>query len=157
MRFHGYKERQVNDLDLIFELSAENWPRVKSVLQQFGVNVKKTFDELAQGPRPFKSNDLYPVDVLTAIGSFFSVPQSPCTPLPNSTRPFAIASIFRGISFAEAWADSIETSFGDKGLRVRVLSKAHVVLSKEQSSRAQDADDIKKLLELCRSKVGENR
>jgi hypothetical protein len=51
------------------------------------------------------------------------------------------------VSFEEAWLDSIETSFGKQGLPVRVLSKANVILSKEDSSRPRDADDVKKLLE----------
>lgn len=128
------------------DLSAENWPRLTNVLlQHFGIRVRP-FDELSQGRKPFQTKDLDPVHLLTAIGSAFSESKSSCTPLPNSSRRFAVASLFSGVSFGEAWSVSIETSFGE-GPRVRVLSKAHVILSKQQSSRAADADDIERLLE----------
>jgi hypothetical protein len=106
-------------LDLLVEFSAENWPRLISVLQCFGMTVKRPFEELSRGPKPFQTKELDPVHFLTGID---------------------------GVSFREAWAESIESSFAED-LHVRVLSKAHVILSKRHSSRAVDADDIKRLLE----------
>jgi hypothetical protein len=146
VRFHGHKERHVKDVDVLVELSAENWPRITVVLQRFLIPVKETFEELAQRSRPLKIRDLCPVDLLTAIGSAFSGSESSYTLPIDSRRRLAVASLFHGVSFGEAWRDSIQTSFGD-GHLVRVLSKAHVILSKEQSSRALDAEDIKILLE----------
>ena len=43
-----------------------------------------------------------------------------------------------GISFA--WSDSVETTFA--GLQIRVMSKAHVIRSKEHSARRIDVEDI---------------
>jgi hypothetical protein len=144
VRFHGYKERRAKDLDLLVEFSAENWRRLQIALEHFHVPVRP-FDKLAQRPKPFRTKH-DPVDFLTAIGSAFSKSKSSGALL-NSRRRLAVASLLHGVSFDEAWSDSIETSFGEKGLRVRVLSKAHVILSKEHSSRASDIDDVKKLLE----------
>jgi hypothetical protein len=145
VRFHGYADRKVDDLDLLVEFSTENWPGLVGVLLHFGITVKP-FDELSQGRKPFQTKDLDPVHLLTAIGSAFSESKSSCAPLRNSSRRFAVASPFSGVSFGEAWSASVEASFGE-GARVRVLSKAQVILSKEHSSRAVDAGDIKRLLE----------
>jgi hypothetical protein len=120
VRFHGYTDRQVNDLDLLVEFSADNWPGLIGTLQHFGISAKP-FDELSQGPRPFQTKALDPVHFLTGI---------------------------EGVSFEKAWSKSVETSFGKGCAEVRVLSRAHVILSKEQSSRPQDVCDIKRLLEI---------
>jgi hypothetical protein len=120
VRFHGYTDRLVNDLDLLVELSADNWPRLIATLQHFGVSAKP-FDELSQGTKPFQNKALDPVHFLTGI---------------------------EGVSFEKAWYESVETSFGGGRTKLRVLSKAHVILSKEKSSRPQDAVDIKRLLEI---------
>ena len=146
VRFHGYADRKVRDLDLLVEFSGENWPMVIRALQDLGITVTP-FDELSKRPKPFKNNELHPVDLLTAIGSAFSESKSSCALLPDSSRRLAVASLLNGVTFDEAWSDSIETSFDEKGLRVRVLSKAHVILSKEHNNRPRDAEDIKKLLE----------
>ena len=147
VRFHGSTDRKVNDLDLLVEFSADNWPRLILALQHFGITVKRSFEELSQGPKPFQDKQLDPVHFLTAIGAAFSESESSGGSSPNSSRRLAVASLHHGVSFGEAWSDSVETSFGENGLRVRVPSKAHVILSKEDSSRASDADDVKRLLE----------
>jgi hypothetical protein len=48
-----------------------------------------------------------------------------------------------GVSFEDAWGDSIETEFAD--LKARVISRAHLIVSKRSSDRQLDADDIKAL------------
>jgi hypothetical protein len=134
-------------LDLLVDFSAGNWPGLTRALQHFDVSVRP-FDQLAQGPKPFRDKaSLDPVDLLTAIGSAFSAQKSSCIPLPDSRERLAVASLGSGVSFGKAWFDSVEASFGERGLRVRVLSKAHLILSKEDSGRAHDAEDIKRLLE----------
>ena len=47
------------------------------------------------------------------------------------------------VSFADAWRESIETNVGD--LKLRVLSRAHLIASKQHSLREIDADDVKAL------------
>jgi hypothetical protein len=143
VQFHGYKERRVKDLDLLVDFSGDNWPRLIMALGHLKVSSVPGFDELSQRIRPFR---IYydPVDLLTAIGSAFAEP--PFSPMPNSGRRLAVASSRRGVSFDEAWADSVETDFGDK--RLRVLSKAHLILSKEHSKHSTDADDARKLLDV---------
>jgi hypothetical protein len=149
VRFHGYTNRRVNDLDLLVEFSAGNWPRLMLALQGFGTTVKP-FDELSQGPRPFEDKRLDPVHFLTAVGAAFSESKSSPGPSPISSRQLAVASLHHGVPFGEAWSDGVETTLGEDGLPVRVLSRAHVILSKEDSSRASDADDVERLLEAGR-------
>jgi hypothetical protein len=48
-----------------------------------------------------------------------------------------------GVSFADARRESIETAFAD--FQVRVLSRAHLIVSKQHSSRQIDAADIEAL------------
>jgi hypothetical protein len=43
-----------------------------------------------------------------------------------------------GVSFADAWRDSIETTFAD--LNVRAISLAHLIVSKQRSSRQVGPD-----------------
>jgi hypothetical protein len=51
-----------------------------------------------------------------------------------------------GVSFADAWRESIETVFAE--FHVRVLSRAHLIVSKQHSPRQVDADDMKALLNI---------
>jgi hypothetical protein len=120
VRFHGFTGRHVRDLDLFVDFSSNNWPRLRNVLQNFGIIVKP-FEELSRGLKPFEDKQLDPVHLLTGL---------------------------RGVSFSEAWHESIETTFGDKALPVRVLSKAHLILSKERSKRATDVADVRRLLDV---------
>jgi len=144
VRFHARKERDVRDLDILVEFSADNWSKLIMALREFHVSVPP-FEQLSQRPKPFRNRELFPLDILTAVGWAFSESMSSCALATNSCRRLAVASPLRGVSFDAVWTDSIETCFGESGLRVRVVSKAHLILSKEQSSREQDADDIKML------------
>ena len=113
VRFHCNKERIVEDLDLLVEFSAENWPRLQVALQHFHVLIKP-FDELSQRSKwPIRIWELEPVDILAAIGS----PMSESKSSSNSIEGFAVTSILhpdsnQRVSFDEAWAESIETNFG---------------------------------------------
>lgn len=145
VRFHGYIDRKVNDLDVLVELSAGNWPTLASVLHDHFAIAVRPFDEVSRGQRPFQNKDLDPVHILTAIGSAFESGAS-CAPS-RGPGGWAVASRVRGVSFGGAWSDGVEATFGAKGLRVRVPSKAHLIISKEHSSRAVDIRDLKRLLE----------
>ena len=48
-----------------------------------------------------------------------------------------------GVSFADAWRESVETAFAD--FQIRIISRSHLIVSKQHSSRQIDADDIKGL------------
>jgi len=115
VQFHGYA-RPAKDLDILVEFSAENWPKLRIALRPLNADVRP-FEALSQ-QRKYKAKlRFYPtVELLTAI---------------------------KGVSFSEAWAESVETSF--EGSRVRVLSKAHLILSKQGSRRPVDVDDIRGL------------
>jgi hypothetical protein len=115
VQFHGYA-RPAKDLDLLVEPSAENWPKLQDALRPLNAAVPR-FEELSPQRRYQAKLRFYEtVELLTAIS---------------------------GVCFTEAWTESIETAF--EGLQFRVLSKAHLILSKQHSSRPADADDIRGL------------
>jgi hypothetical protein len=147
VRFHGYEERIVEDLDLLVEFSAENWLRLMRALEAWGVTVPP-FEELSQRTRPFRIRH-DPVDILTAIGSVFPEPESSEVLLASSRARLAVASRLHHdppaeVTFDEAWSESAKITLG-RDLRVRVLSKAHLVLSKQHSGRPIDCDDVARL------------
>lgn len=115
VKFHGYP-RPSKDLDLLVELSPENWTRLNPALRPLNAAVKP-FEELSPDRKYQAKLNFYPtVEFVTRIN---------------------------GVAFEEAWSDSVETTFD--GLSFRVLSKAHVILSKRGSTRQVDMDDINAL------------
>jgi hypothetical protein len=115
VQFHGHR-RPAKDLDLVVEPSAENWPKLQAALRPLNASVP-AFEELSQGRRYQAKLRFYEtVEFLTAIDD---------------------------VGFAEAWAESIEIVFAS--LHIRVLSKAHLILSKQYSRRQVDVDDLRAL------------
>lgn len=113
VQFHGIT-RHAKDLDLLVEPSADNWPRLQEALHPLNAAVPR-FEELSPQKRYQARIRFYEtVEFLTAI---------------------------EGVCFGEAWTECIETNFA--GLQVRVLSKAHLILSKKHRSRLVDIDDIR--------------
>jgi len=115
VQFHGHA-RPAKDLDLLVEPSAENWRKLQAALRPLNASVK-AFGELSTERKYQARLRFYEtVELLTAID---------------------------GVSFADAWRESIEANVAD--LKLRVLSRAHLIGSKRQSRRRIDADDIKEL------------
>jgi hypothetical protein len=115
VQFHGHA-REAKDLDLLVDLSAENWPRLQAALKPLNAGVP-SFEELSPERKYQARLRFYEtVELLTAVG---------------------------GVSFEDAWGDSIETEFAD--LKARVISRAHLIVSKRSSDRQLDADDVKAL------------
>jgi hypothetical protein len=118
IQFHGHL-RPAKDLDLLVEQSAENWPRLEAALRPLNAGVP-AFRELSAHRKYHARLRFYEnVELLTAID---------------------------GVTFADAWRESIETAFA--GFQVRVLSRSHLIVSKLNSSRQIDAEDIEALLAL---------
>jgi predicted nucleotidyltransferase len=118
VQFHGHA-RPAKDLDLLVEPSAENWPRLQAALRPLNVGVPP-FEELSPERKYQARLHFYEtVELLTAID---------------------------GVSFADAWRESIETEFA--GLNVRGISRAHLIVSKRRGNRQLDADDIKALQDI---------
>lgn len=115
VQFHGHA-RRAKDLDLFVEPSAENWPRLQAALRPLNAGVPAFAELSPQRKYQAKLRFYETVELLTAID---------------------------GVSFADAWSESIETGFA--GLNVRVISRAHLIVSKRRSNRSLDADDIKAL------------
>jgi hypothetical protein len=115
VQFHGHA-RPAKDLDLLVEPTAENWPKLQAALRPLNAGVPPYEDLSPQRKYQAKLQFYETVEILTAI---------------------------TGVRFADAWSESIEATFA--GLRVRVLSKAHLILSKLESHRSADADDVRHL------------
>lgn len=118
VQFHGHA-RPAKDLDLLVDLSAENSPRLQAALKPLNAGVPP-FEELSP-QRKYQARLRFneTVELLTAID---------------------------GVSFADAWRESIETVFAE--FHVRVLSRAPLIVSKQHSPRQVDADDMKALLNI---------
>jgi hypothetical protein len=54
-----------------------------------------------------------------------------------------ILTSIAGVEFAEAWRDSLETTFS--GESVRVLSRRHLIASKKAAGKLQDLADVERL------------
>jgi hypothetical protein len=105
----------VKDLDLLVEASAENGKKLAEALRSLGTDVNTAEFESLSEDRPAKGVVCrYPVEFITAI---------------------------KGVRFQEAWADASETTSGD-GLVLRILSKPHLFLSKMNTGRSLDAEDV---------------
>jgi predicted nucleotidyltransferase len=112
VQFHG-RFRPAKDLDLLVEFSAINWEKLGWALRPLNASVPP-FDTLSEEKRYQAKLAFYPtVEFLTSID---------------------------GVPFEQAWADAVETIVD--GVRVRVLSKAHLITSKQSSTRPLDASDI---------------
>ena len=115
VQFYGH-QRPAPDLDLFVEFSAENWIRLGSALRPLNAGIPR-FDELSAKKKYQAKLRFYPtVEFLTAI---------------------------HGVSFDEAWADGVERIVVE--LPLRIISKAHLIVSKKTGARATDANDIKAL------------
>lgn len=109
---HYGHPRPAKDLDLLVDLSADNWARAALVMPRLNASLPP-FETLSQ-TRYHAHFQFYPtVELITSI---------------------------RGVSFDEAWSYSTERIF--KETPVRVLSQAHLILSKQGSDRAVDKEDI---------------
>lgn len=115
VQFHGHA-RPAKDLDLLVELSEENWPKLQVALRPLNASAPPYKDLAPQRKYQAKLQFFETVELLTAI---------------------------TGVRFADAWSESIDAIFA--GLRIRVLSKAHLILSKSGSRRPVDVDDLRHL------------
>jgi hypothetical protein len=112
VQFHGHL-RAAKDLDLLVEFSAINWEKLGEAVRPLNASVPP-FDTLSTEKRYQAKFAFYPtVEFLTSI---------------------------EGIPFEQAWANGVETIVD--GVRVRVLSKGHLITSKKLSVRQLDASDI---------------
>jgi len=117
--FHGYV-RPAKDLDLLVQPSALNWPKLNDALGPLSATLPP-FEELSPLRKYRLRLHFYEtVELLTAINE---------------------------VSFEDAWSESIEATVD--GLPIRVLSKAHLILSKRHSGREVDAEDVKGLQSKC--------
>lgn len=117
---HGYS-RTTGDMDLWVERSEENYLKIKSAFQDFGMPV---FDMT-------KENFMYhPVwDVFT-----FGVP------------PVAIDIMIKleGFSFQEVYERAI--TFFDDDLEIKVIHKNDLIAAKQKAGRSKDLNDLENLL-----------
>ena len=116
VQFHGHA-RPTKDLDLFVERSAANWKRLAAALKSVGTDLKDAFEDLSANPKAKGIVSFYAVEYLTAI---------------------------QGVTFPDGWSESVLVTVND--LTVRVLSKPHLILSKQHTGRPVDTDDVKALM-----------
>jgi MFS family permease len=115
--FHA-EPRFTKDLDVWAESTPENAVRVLQALRAFGAAV----------------GDLTAAD-LTRPGLVFQIGVPP-------NRIDVVTSI-DGVTFGEAWAGQVETTYGDQ--TVPVIGRRHLIQNKRASGRPQDLLDIELL------------
>jgi hypothetical protein len=117
VQFHGH-QRLTKDLDLFVEASVENGKRLATALKNLGTDVNPVQFENLSEDRPARCVVCrYPVEFITAI---------------------------KGVRFLDAWADGVQTTSAG-GLPLCILSKPHLILSKTNTGRPLDADDVQAL------------
>ena len=116
---HGYS-RTTGDMDLWVERSEENYLKIKSAFQDFGMPV---FDMTKEN---FMSHPVW--DVFT-----FGVP------------PVAIDIMIKldGFSFQEVYERAI--TFHDDNLEIRVIHKNDLIAAKQKAGRSKDLNDLENL------------
>ena len=117
--------RSTKDLDLLVEFAPENWQKLEVAMGSLNDKVHP-FEDLSQSGK--HQGRLFDHE----IGAY---------------RNVELLTAIDGVSFSEAWSESNEGTFA--GLRVRVISKGHLILSKQDTGRPTDADDIKRLQGIC--------
>lgn len=118
LAFHGHS-RYTADLDIFVVASAENAPKLKAVIEEFGFPTDSILEEtLAQpdnvfmmGVRPYR------LDLLTSIS---------------------------GVSFSDAWARRVQGSIS--GIPTHFLSREDLILNKLSTGRPKDAVDADTLI-----------
>jgi hypothetical protein len=117
VQFHGHS-RPTKDLDLLVETSPEGGKRLAAALKSLGTDVNPAqFGNLSED-RPARGVVCrYPVEFITTI---------------------------KGVRFLDAWADGVQTASAD-GLAFRILSKPHLILSKTNTGRPLDVEDVQAL------------
>ena len=116
---HHAEPRFTKDLDLWISADAENAERVYRALQQFGAPLVGISVQDFQTP-----------------GLVYQMGRAPAR--------IDILMGLKGVEFEEAWQDRVEADFG--GVRVSVLSCAHLITNKRLAGRPQDLMDIESLL-----------
>jgi len=116
---HGYS-RTTGDMDLWVERSEENYLKIKSAFQDFGMPV---FDMTKEN---FMSHPVW--DVFT-----FGVP------------PVAIDIMIKleGFNFEEVYERAI--TFDDDNLEIRVIHKNDLIAAKQKAGRSKDLNDLENL------------
>ena len=117
---HGYS-RTTGDMDLWVERSEENYLKIKSAFQDFGMPV---FDMIKEH---FMFHPVW--DVFT-----FGVP------------PVAIDIMIKleGFSFQEVYERAI--TFFDDDLEIKVIHKNDLIAAKQKAGRSKDLNDLENLL-----------
>jgi hypothetical protein len=121
---YGYL-RATQDLDVWVRASPDNASRVMAAMIAFGLPPGLSIETLAR------------VDGSPPTGFRFGRP------------PFAVDLLtsVQGVSFDEAWPNSVERDFD--GLRVRVIGRAALLANKRATGRLKDAADVAALESLA--------
>lgn len=116
---HGYS-RTTGDMDIWVDRDQENYQRLKSAFEEFGMPV---FDMTKEN---FLNHPVW--DVFT-----FGVP------------PVAIDIMtkVKGLDFGDTYGQAV--TFEDDGLSIKTIHKDQLIKAKKHSNRPKDVDDIQNL------------
>lgn len=114
---HGVP-RATGDMDILVRPTPANAERIWKALIRFGAPLA----------------DLS-VDDFTVLGRVVQIGVEPCR--------IDLLTAITGVTFDEAWGDRVVVEVS--GLRIPVLSRAHLVQNKRQTGRPQDRADVTRL------------
>lgn len=112
--------RSTGDLDVLVRPSAENSSRVVAALRAFGA--------------PLAAHGVSAADFARA-GTVYQLGLPP--------RRIDILTMISGVTFEQAWADSVRVDVG--GVGFRVPSRAALLVNKRASGRPKDLEDVRRL------------
>lgn len=107
--------RYTKDLDIWTEPSPENAKRVFDALADFGAPMAEATVE-----------DFTNQDIIFQIGI--------------APHRIDVMMSVKGLTFTEAWSQRLETEF--EGVTMNLVSKTHLIVSKEAAGRPQDLIDL---------------
>jgi hypothetical protein len=119
MAAHGVP-RATGDIDLWVRCSTENAKRIMTALTRFGAPLLDVSEQ-----------DFINPGMVVQIG---------VTP-----RRIDLLTLIDGVEFDEAWPERVEVEVD--GLRVPVISRAHLLRNKRATGRVKDAEDARLLEE----------
>jgi hypothetical protein len=112
--FHG-RPRATKDSDIFIDNTPENARRVWNALLAFGAPLSDLRE-----------------DDLSAVDTFFIMGRPP--------NQIDIITTIEGVSFAEAWPNRVESTYGD--VAVSYIGRADLITNKKAAGRPQDLADV---------------
>lgn len=119
--YYGY-ERVTKDLDLLIDASSENIHQLRLTLALMNIAVDDQVLNRMSAPKAIVSIDRLGIELLSSVD---------------------------GVDFNEAYEKSLLAI--KEGMKIPMISFAHLLESKKAANRARDIEDVKALIEINRA------